>query len=67
VAVIDNVLRIEREQGHELIAVLARDFAGQIESMTLSKPTLEDVFIRRTGHKFWVEPVEPKPKRGRRG
>jgi hypothetical protein len=23
--------------------------------MSVSKPALEDVFIRRTGHKFWTE------------
>lgn len=56
--VFDGKLRIERENGHELIAKLAELLPGRIESMTLSKPTLEDVFIRKTGHKFWVEPQE---------
>jgi ABC-2 type transport system ATP-binding protein len=56
--VFDGSLRIERENGHELIARLAELLPGRIESMTLSKPTLEDVFIRKTGHKFWVEPDE---------
>jgi ABC-2 type transport system ATP-binding protein len=67
VALLDNTLRIERSQGHELVVALAQNFAAQIESMTLSKPTLDDVFIRRTGHKFWVEQQEQKPKGGRRG
>jgi ABC-2 type transport system ATP-binding protein len=53
--VVDGVMRIERENGSELIPTLARTISGRIESMTISKPTLEDVFIRRTGHKFWVE------------
>ncbi len=26
--------------------------------MSVSKPTLEDVFIRRTGHRFWNEDAE---------
>ena len=30
-------------------------FSGMIESVTLSKPTLEDVFIARTGHRFWED------------
>jgi hypothetical protein len=30
----------------------------------VSKPTLEDVFIRRTGHKFWNE--EPVPVKGKK-
>lgn len=54
-SILDGSLRIERENGHELIAKLAQTFPGRIEAMTLAKPTLEDVFIRRTGHKFWVE------------
>jgi hypothetical protein len=29
---------------------------GRIESVTVGKPTLEDVFIRRTGHRFWEGP-----------
>jgi ABC-2 type transport system ATP-binding protein len=66
VSVLDNTLRIERLHGHELVGTLAQMFASRIESMTLSKPTLEDVFIRRTGHKFWVERVEPATK-GQRG
>jgi hypothetical protein len=26
-----------------------------IEAVNLSKPTLEDVFIARTGHRFWED------------
>jgi ABC-2 type transport system ATP-binding protein len=33
-------------------------FPGEIESLSVSKPALEDVFIRRTGHKFWSEKNE---------
>lgn len=51
--VIDNSIRIERGNGHEFIPQLAEAFPGQIESITLSKPTLEDVFIDKTGHRFW--------------
>ena len=54
-AIIDGSVRIERDNGSELIGALGPLLAGQIEAMTISKPTLEDVFIRRTGHKFWVE------------
>ncbi len=56
--IFDNGLRIERENGHELIGRLAEMKSPRIEAMTLSKPTLEDVFIRKTGHKFWVEAEE---------
>jgi hypothetical protein len=32
----------------------------------VSKPTLEDVFIRRTGHRFWAEDAEPVPAGGKK-
>jgi ABC-2 type transport system ATP-binding protein len=55
VQVVDGYLRIERERGHEFIPLLVSQFPGQITSITLGKPTLEDVFIRQTGHRFWLE------------
>jgi ABC-2 type transport system ATP-binding protein len=48
-------VRVERENGHRFIAELAEAFPGEIQSMLVSKPTLEDVFIHRTGHRFWTE------------
>jgi ABC-2 type transport system ATP-binding protein len=30
-------------------------FPDLIEAVNLSKPTLEDVFIARTGHRFWED------------
>jgi len=53
--VIDGSIRIERSNGHEFIAALIEACPGMIDSVTLSKPTLEDVFIDRTGHRFWEE------------
>jgi ABC-2 type transport system ATP-binding protein len=55
VQIVDNYLRIERVAGHEFIPELVGAFPGQITSVTLGKPTLEDVFIRQTGHRFWGE------------
>jgi ABC-2 type transport system ATP-binding protein len=51
--VVDRAIRIERTHGHEFIPLLVQAFPGEIESITLAKPTLEDVFIRKTGHGFW--------------
>ena len=53
--VLDGSVRIERLNGHEFIAELIESFPGMIESVTLANPTLEDVFIDRTGHRFWEE------------
>lgn len=47
-----KILRIEREAGHELLAQIATEFAGQFRSLTLGKPTLGDVFIKLTGREF---------------
>ncbi|OGR83568.1 MAG: ABC transporter ATP-binding protein [Elusimicrobia bacterium RIFCSPHIGHO2_01_FULL_64_10] len=53
--VLDGTVRIEREKGHEFIPDLVGTFPGEILSVTVGKPTLEDVFVRRTGHRFWGE------------
>jgi ABC-2 type transport system ATP-binding protein len=53
--VIDGKIRLEREQGHRFVTDVVEAFPGEIDSLTVSKPTLEDVFIRRTGHRFWTE------------
>jgi ABC-2 type transport system ATP-binding protein len=49
---VDSVVRIERERGHEFIPQLVEAFVGRIRSVSLGKPTLEDVFIHVTGHGF---------------
>jgi ABC-2 type transport system ATP-binding protein len=54
--VVDRVVRIEKQQGHAFIPALVEAFPGIIESVTLGKPTLEDVFIHLTGHHLWQEP-----------
>lgn len=54
-SIIGNQLRIGRENGHELIRDLVDAFPDDIESISLGKPTLEDVFIQKTGHRFWED------------
>jgi ABC-2 type transport system ATP-binding protein len=51
-------VRIEREGGHRFVPDLVEAFPGEIQAISVSKPALEDVFIRRTGHKFWSEENE---------
>ncbi len=53
--VIDGKIRLEREQGHRFVTEVMEAFPGEIESISVSRPNLEDVFIRRTGHRFWSE------------
>lgn len=53
--VIDGKVRLERENGHRFVTEVVEAFPGEIDSISVSKPTLEDVFIDRTGHRFWTE------------
>ncbi|MGO9085235.1 MAG: ATP-binding cassette domain-containing protein [Terriglobales bacterium] len=54
-AVLGNQVRIEREGGHRFVTDVVEAFPGEIQAISVSKPALEDVFIHRTGHKFWSE------------
>ena len=56
--VLENQVRIEREEGHRFITDVVEAFPGEIQAVSVSKPALEDVFIHRTGHKFWSESQE---------
>ncbi|MGB8759445.1 MAG: ATP-binding cassette domain-containing protein, partial [Candidatus Sulfotelmatobacter sp.] len=53
--VLENQVRIERQGAHRFVTEVVEAFPGEIEALSVSKPALEDVFIRRTGHKFWSE------------
>lgn len=46
-------LRVERARGHELLRDLVEAYPEEIMSVSLGKPSLEDVFIAKTGHRFW--------------
>jgi ABC-2 type transport system ATP-binding protein len=50
--VLDQSVRLEKEQGHTLIAPLVESFPDLVASVTVGKPTLEDVFIHHTGEQF---------------
>jgi ABC-2 type transport system ATP-binding protein len=49
---VDGGVRLEVPDGHQWIARLVEGLPKQIEEITLGKPTLEDVFIAKTGHRF---------------
>jgi ABC-2 type transport system ATP-binding protein len=53
--VLENQVRVERQGAHRFVTEVVEAFPGEIEALSISKPALEDVFIRRTGHKFWSE------------
>ena len=53
--VVGSQVRIEKNQGHRFVTDLVETFPGEIDAVSVAKPSLEDVFIRRTGHRFWIE------------
>lgn len=50
-------VRVEIANGHRFAAEVVEAFRGDVQSVSSSKPTLEDVFIARTGHRFWTDDV----------
>ena len=52
---VDGTLRFEQEQGHRFVPQLIDAFPDRITSVSIGKPTLEDVFVQMTGHRFWTE------------
>lgn len=50
--VIDGRVRIESDRAHRFIPELVEAFPDTINSVSLSKPTLEEVFIHQTGRRF---------------
>jgi ABC-2 type transport system ATP-binding protein len=50
--IMGGVVRIEQADGHKLVARVIESFPGLVDSVTVGKPTLEDVFIHQTGHRF---------------
>jgi ABC-2 type transport system ATP-binding protein len=54
---VENVLRIERSRGHEFVPRIIEAAPQMVDSISVGKPTLEDVFIRLTGRRFLDEPA----------
>lgn len=52
VFVLDERVRLGVENGHQFAQEMVEEFGERIESITVGKPTLEDVFIGRTGLRF---------------
>lgn len=52
---IGSALRLELGTNREILGLLMTEFADEIRSLEFGKPTLEDVFLARTGHRFEEE------------
>jgi ABC-2 type transport system ATP-binding protein len=53
VQVVNNTVRWQHREAHRLVPQIMESLADQVQAVTVSKPSLEDVFIARTGHRFW--------------
>lgn len=48
-------IRVQPKDLSSLLDYLVKDCSTEFDSFTVGKPTLEDLFIEKTGHKFWDE------------
>ncbi|HLQ38224.1 MAG TPA: ABC transporter ATP-binding protein [Planctomycetota bacterium] len=64
--VIDSVVRIQTERVYELVPALMAKFGARVQRLVLAHPSLEDVFINKTGKRFVVEPPAPPTRKGKR-
>jgi len=63
---VDQTVRIEGETVQELVPEVMKRFGDRIRSLHLAHPSLEDVFLHRTGKRFVVQAPEPTPKKKKR-
>lgn len=47
-----SIVRLEREAGHAFIPQLVEAFPGRLKTVSLSRPSLEDVFLHHAGRRF---------------
>ena len=65
-AVVDRAVRVEAGDGADLLRSVMAELGDSVRTVTLGRPTLEDVFTARTGRAFQRTPTAPPAdKRGR--
>ena len=57
-SVIGSTVRLEHPEGHRLVTSVVEAFPGEVDGISVARPSLEDVFIQRTGHRFWADAQE---------
>lgn len=50
--VVDGAVRLEVDNGHGMVPEIIEAFPGEVDSITVGRPTLEDVFVHFTGHRL---------------
>ena len=51
-SIVDGLVRFESERGPETLAGMMQSLPETVKSVTVARPSLEDVFIQLTGHSF---------------
>lgn len=64
--VVDDTLRIDGANVHELVPRIVQRFGDRLQRVSLAHPSLQDVFLKKTGKRFVVTEPEPQPAKGRR-
>ncbi|RMF43344.1 MAG: ABC transporter ATP-binding protein [Planctomycetota bacterium] len=55
---VDDEIRVTGHDVANLVPALAEQFGRQIQALSVGQPSLEDVFIARTGHRYWADRAE---------
>ena len=63
---LDQTLRIDGERVHELVPAIMERCGDRVRRLQLAHPSLEDVFLQRTGKRFVVTSSEEPAKKRRR-
>lgn len=50
---LDGMVRLEESVSAALLSDIMQSLSGQVDNISVGRPTLEDVFIHHTGHQFW--------------
>ena len=56
--VLDETIRVEKAKAHQFVPKIIEAFPGKISAVSVGIPTLEDVFIHKTGHRLRNESLD---------
>ena len=63
---LDQTVRIDGDAVHELVPEVMKRFGDRIRRLQLAHPSLEDVFLQRTGKRFVVADPQSDLKKGKK-
>lgn len=61
---VDGTLRVEGSAVHELVPRIVQRFGARVRRLSFAYPSLQDVFLKKTGKRFVV--TEPEPDAGKK-